>query len=152
MLTHLECRRDKFPPIEGEDQLVNPGVWGKRLAYYLREGLHREGIEAGRTVRPLGADIAVASSESLVFAATIVRTITSGLPVIRPRLHSSRKRPLSSRNPTIGFSSVNCQPLNSRRALISEQDARSVNQILFIAKHLNQFIGKWRDFALQILG
>src|SRR4029077_15019005 len=50
MLTHLEFRSDKFPPIEGEDQLVNPGVWGKRLADYLREGLHREGIEAGEPI------------------------------------------------------------------------------------------------------
>jgi hypothetical protein len=49
-LTHLEFRSDKFPPIEGEDQLVNPGVWGKRLADYLREGLHREGIEAGEPI------------------------------------------------------------------------------------------------------
>jgi hypothetical protein len=50
MLTHLEFRSDKFPSIEGEDQLVNPGVWGKRLADYLREGLHREGIEAGEPI------------------------------------------------------------------------------------------------------
>ncbi len=42
--------------------------------------------------------------------------------------------------------------LNSRQALISEQDARSVNQILFIAKLFNQFVGKQRDFALQIRG
>jgi hypothetical protein len=38
--------------------------------------------------------------------------------------------------------------LNSRRALLSKQDARSVNQILFIAKPFSQFVGKWRDFAL----
>jgi hypothetical protein len=40
--------------------------------------------------------------------------------------------------------------LNSRQALISEQDAGSVNQVLFIAKLFNQFVGKQRDFALQI--
>ena len=39
---------------------------------------------------------------------------------------------------------------NSRGALFSEQDATRVAQILFIAKPFNQFVGKWRDFALQI--
>lgn len=42
--------------------------------------------------------------------------------------------------------------LNSRRALISKQDARRINQVLFIAKPLNQFVGEWTDFALQIRG
>ena len=41
MLTNLE-----FPSIEGESQLVNPGVWGKRLADFLRE----EGIETGEPI------------------------------------------------------------------------------------------------------
>jgi len=52
-------------------------------------------------------------------------------------------------NPTSGFSSVKLSP---RQALISEQDARGVDQILFIANLFNQFIGKQRDFALQIRG
>jgi hypothetical protein len=50
MLTHLEFRSDKFPPVEGEDKLVNPGVWGKRLADFLCEGLRREGIETGEPI------------------------------------------------------------------------------------------------------
>jgi hypothetical protein len=49
-LTHLEFRSDKFPPVEGEDKLVNPGVWGKRLADFLCEGLRREGIETGEPI------------------------------------------------------------------------------------------------------
>ena len=50
MLTHLEFRSDKFPPVEDGDKLVDPGVWGKRLADFLREGLQREGIEAGEPI------------------------------------------------------------------------------------------------------
>jgi hypothetical protein len=50
MLTHLEFRSDKLPPVEGEDELVNPGVWGKRLADFLRQGLRREGIETGEPI------------------------------------------------------------------------------------------------------
>jgi|SRR5580700_9481611 hypothetical protein len=78
--------------------------------------------------------------------------ITSELPVIRPRVHSSCKAPTQSYNPTIGVFKRKLSTLNSRQALISEQDARSVNQILFIAKLFNQFVGKQRDFALQIRG
>ena len=45
MLTHVEFRSDKFPACEGEEKLVNPGLWGKRLAEFLRDGLRREGFE-----------------------------------------------------------------------------------------------------------
>jgi hypothetical protein len=45
MLTHVEFRSDSFPAFEDEDKLVNPGLWGKRLAYFLREGLQREGFQ-----------------------------------------------------------------------------------------------------------
>lgn len=50
MLTHLKFRSDKFPPVEGEDKLVNPGVCGKRLADFLRDGLRGEGIETGEPI------------------------------------------------------------------------------------------------------
>lgn len=50
MLTHVEFRSDRFPTFEGEEKLVNPGLWGKRLADFLRDGLRGEGFEIGEPV------------------------------------------------------------------------------------------------------
>ena len=44
MQTHVEFRSDRFPAYEGEEELVNPGLWGKRLAEFLRDSLRREGF------------------------------------------------------------------------------------------------------------
>ena len=35
-----------FPACEGEDALINHGIWGKRLADFLRERLRTEGFAA----------------------------------------------------------------------------------------------------------
>ena len=51
--THVEFRSDRFPPIEGEEKLVNPNLWGKRLADFLREGLQSQGFE---TKEPIAED------------------------------------------------------------------------------------------------
>ena len=32
MKTQVEFRSSKFPPYEGEEEQINPGFWGKRLA------------------------------------------------------------------------------------------------------------------------
>lgn len=45
METHAEFRSDKFPPYEGEEERIKPGLWGKRHAEYLVEGLTERGIE-----------------------------------------------------------------------------------------------------------
>ena len=45
MLTHVEFRSDRFPPLENEESLINPGLWGRRLADFLREGLRSEGFD-----------------------------------------------------------------------------------------------------------
>ena len=45
MKTHAEFRSRKFPPYEGEQEQINPGLWGKRLAEYLKEKLDGLGIE-----------------------------------------------------------------------------------------------------------
>jgi len=38
MKTFVEFRSTKFPPYEGEEEEINPGLWGKRLAeYFVRE-------------------------------------------------------------------------------------------------------------------
>ncbi len=45
MKTFVDFRSDKFPPYEGEEEDINPGLWGKRLAEYLIEKLSSHGIE-----------------------------------------------------------------------------------------------------------
>ena len=44
MQTHVEFRSDRFPPYDGEEQQVNPGLWRKRLAEFLRDNLRTEGF------------------------------------------------------------------------------------------------------------
>lgn len=46
MKTHVEFRSDKFPAYPGEDEEVNPGIWGKRLAEFISVGLKSRGITA----------------------------------------------------------------------------------------------------------
>jgi hypothetical protein len=45
MKTQVEFRSRKFPPYEGEEELINPGLWGKRLAEYLVQKLSDRGIK-----------------------------------------------------------------------------------------------------------
>ncbi len=47
MKTQVEFRSAKFPACDGEDELLNPGLWGKRLAEYLTGKLAEKGIETG---------------------------------------------------------------------------------------------------------
>ncbi|HYO17679.1 MAG TPA: hypothetical protein VES02_03305 [Dermatophilaceae bacterium] len=44
MRTQAEFRSSKFPPYEDEDEQLNPGVWGRRLAEYLGESLTSNGM------------------------------------------------------------------------------------------------------------
>jgi hypothetical protein len=46
MKTQVEFRSAKFPPYEGEEDQINPGLWGKRLAEYLVQKLSERGINA----------------------------------------------------------------------------------------------------------
>ena len=50
MRTQVEFRSSKFPPYEGEEDEINPGLWGKRLAEYFVENLAEKGIETGDMV------------------------------------------------------------------------------------------------------
>ena len=45
MQTHVEFRSDRFPAYDGEEQQINPGRWGKRLAKFLRDNLRKEGFQ-----------------------------------------------------------------------------------------------------------
>jgi len=53
MQTCVEFRSDKFPAYENEEERINPGRWGKRLAEFLRAGLRVEGFE---TEEPIAED------------------------------------------------------------------------------------------------
>ena len=44
MKTQVEFRSSKFPPYEGEEAEINPGLWGKRLTEYLAAKLAERGI------------------------------------------------------------------------------------------------------------
>ncbi|NBR27091.1 MAG: hypothetical protein EBT83_01585 [Betaproteobacteria bacterium] len=50
MQTQVEFRSSKFPPYEDEEEQINPGLWGKRLAEYLAQKLAEKGIETGEMV------------------------------------------------------------------------------------------------------
>ena len=45
MKTHVEFRSDAFPPYEGEEDQINPGLYGKRLAEFFVRGLKDKGFE-----------------------------------------------------------------------------------------------------------
>ena len=46
MNTQVAFRSSKFPPYEGEEEEINPGIWGKRLAEYFVDKLKGTGVEA----------------------------------------------------------------------------------------------------------
>jgi hypothetical protein len=50
MNTHAEFRSKKFPPYDGDEELINPGLWGKRLAEYLVQKMAERGIETEKIV------------------------------------------------------------------------------------------------------
>ena len=45
MKTHVEFRSNAFPPYEGEENEINPGRYGKRVAEFLVHGLREKGFE-----------------------------------------------------------------------------------------------------------
>jgi hypothetical protein len=44
MKTQVEFRSAKFPPYEREQEQINPGLWGKRLAEYFVQKLTEKGL------------------------------------------------------------------------------------------------------------
>jgi len=53
MKTQVTFRSDKFPPYDGEEEQINPGLWGKRLAEYFVEKLAGTELE---TEEPIPED------------------------------------------------------------------------------------------------
>ncbi len=47
MRTHVEFRSSKFPAYETEAEEINPGIWGRRLAEYLKQNLAARGLCTG---------------------------------------------------------------------------------------------------------
>ena len=45
MKTQVTFRSNKFPPYNGEQEQINPGLWGRRLAEYFVERLKGTGFE-----------------------------------------------------------------------------------------------------------
>jgi hypothetical protein len=45
MITHVEFRSSAFPPYDGEENEINPGRYGKRLAEFLANGLKEKGFQ-----------------------------------------------------------------------------------------------------------
>ena len=52
MKTQVEFRSDLFPPYDGEEEEINPGLWGRRLAEYLQKNLPHHGVK----VTAIGAE------------------------------------------------------------------------------------------------
>ena len=52
MNTLVEFKSNQFPPCSGEEDLINPGLWGKRLAEYLQDKLPHYGLR----VTSIGAE------------------------------------------------------------------------------------------------
>ena len=51
MKIQVEFRSSKFPPYEGEEEQINPGLWGKRLAEYLARKQADKGIATSKQRR-----------------------------------------------------------------------------------------------------
>jgi hypothetical protein len=54
MKTQVEFRSSKFPPYEGEQKQINPGLWGKRLADYFVRKLFEKGIKTEEIIARTG--------------------------------------------------------------------------------------------------
>ncbi len=50
METFVKFRSSKFPPYEGEEEEINPGLWGKRLAEYMSQKLEERGINTDEII------------------------------------------------------------------------------------------------------
>ena len=50
MKTFAQFRSNKFPPYDGEEDEINPGLWGRRLAEYLVGKLKEKGISVDEPI------------------------------------------------------------------------------------------------------
>lgn len=60
MKTQVEFRSSKFPPYEGEETEINPGLWGKRLTEYLATCLAQLGVASDEmTIEDWGCSLPI---------------------------------------------------------------------------------------------
>ena len=77
MHTQVEFRSSKFPAYEGEEEEINPGLWGKRLTEYLARKLAERGIETEEfIVEDWGCYLPVKNEGFLWHCAAATRTAT----------------------------------------------------------------------------
>lgn len=58
MRTQVTFRSHKFPPYAGEEEQINPGLWGKRLAEYVSYNL--KGYDGSEILAPIKAAMSCA--------------------------------------------------------------------------------------------
>jgi hypothetical protein len=73
MKTQVEFRSSKFPPYEGEQEQINPSLWGKRLAECFVQKLSEKGFKTEETNTSR-------SPESKMFFDIIVQSRVISLP------------------------------------------------------------------------
>ncbi len=89
----FEFRSDKFPPYDGEKEQINPGLWGKRLAEYVKEKLAVLGIATGEIIMEDWGCLLPVTNETFALSVTCghqsgdddesLRFIELNAPVIR---------------------------------------------------------------------
>jgi hypothetical protein len=55
MKTHVEFVSNAFPAYPGEEDEINPGIWGKRLAEFIHEGRSHVDSLSSSLLRKIGA-------------------------------------------------------------------------------------------------
>ena len=68
MRTHVEFASDAFPPYPGEEERINPGRWGKRVAEFIVSKFPERGIKIRRFyAEDWGWEIAVINEAFPIF-------------------------------------------------------------------------------------
>jgi len=94
MKTQVEFRSESFPPYEGEEDEINPGLWGKRLAEYLQQKLR----DAVKSIPKIGGGLSpsktmpfLSGSVAVIRMVTRTNSWSSSNPRLRPFESGSRE-------------------------------------------------------------
>jgi hypothetical protein len=68
MKTHVVFRSNAFPPYDGEEEEINPGRYGKRLAEFLVDGLKQKGSSRWTQLPKIGAGWCPSKTMASVYA------------------------------------------------------------------------------------
>src|SRR4051812_20547582 len=108
MKTRVEFRSKKFPPYEGEQEEINPGLWGKRLAEYLKQeftqiGIETEGIITKTGVASYRSRMSSSISRWHVATNTVTTKCSSALSIPVPRSFANGSRRSIRPRQLVGF-------------------------------------------------